>query len=301
MTRRAEVQKAVDAAAALEKAGKLDDALAAVSGVITKVARDDQGQLPTKRDVVEVRDAEMPAILAWAHLAEVKKDVTAAPDIAAAMFVRRKLADDKLTEELLWFGNVDGDQLKFMSGDADDKDEVRVRQAIGDAGNLGGEGRKLAWGYYKSLDVHFGVVRSAAEDTKKAGKGQTVLMDLAPDTLDAKGMAFDQTEKWKEPVECHLTDKLDSIDPITGKLSYKQACTYKTVTRHTVLKGTLAVPTPPWAKAKQTMTLVAHVDTGGPNWKLSAIQVLDFRFIKGGDANAQANILDMLGQGDDEP
>jgi hypothetical protein len=300
-SRRAEVQKAVDSAAALEKAGKLDDAIAAVTAVVTKVARDPEGQLPRKRDVIEVRDAEIPAILAWARLAEAKKDITAAPDIAAALFVRRKLSDDKLTEELLWFGDAVGDQLKFMSGDADDKDEVRVREAINDAPNLGAAGSQLAWGYYKSMDAHFGVVRSAAEDSKKANKGQTVLMDLAPDSFDAKALSFDQTEKWKEPVECHLTDKLDSIDPVTGKISYKQACTYKDVMRHTVLKGAFAVPPPAWAKPKQTMTLAAHVDVGGPKWKLSDVRVLDFRFLKAGDGNGTANILDMLGQGDEAP
>jgi hypothetical protein len=171
---------------------------------------------------------------------------------------------------------------------------------IEDAYRAPTDGRFAAWGYYKSLETRFGLVKSAAEDSTKVKKGGGVIMDIAPTKMDDKKIALVEDEEWNEPVSCTLSDKIDSIDPETGKVTYKEQCQYKSVKRHTELKGSLAAPPPDWAHAgsDEAFTIAGHVDAGGPKWVLSNVRVLDFRFIKGGDDNATMNILDQLGQGD---
>jgi hypothetical protein len=300
--RKAEVDKAIAAGDALAKAGKYDDAMTAVAAVITTIARDDAGQLPKKRDVLEVRDAELAAVFAWARYAEGKKDVSPAADIAAAMYVRRKTSDDKADEELLWFADAEAESLKFQNHSDKDPDEARVTKAMNDVQHLPEAGHSMAWGFYKSIESRFGYVKSAAEDSSKAKKGGGVLMDLAPTKIDDKSITLNETEEWNEPHDCVLTDKIDAIDPDTGKVTYKEQCQYKKVKRHTELRGTFAAPPPAWAlHSDDALTIAAHVDAVGPKWVLSNVRVLDFRFIKGGADNNTANILDMMGQGDDEP
>ncbi len=297
--RKAEVDKAIAAGDALAKAGKYDDAIAAVTAVITPIARDDRGQLPKQRELLEVRDAELGAVFAWSRYAEAKQDYAPVADIAAAMFVRRKTAE-KADEELLWFGEVEAKSLGFLAGSPDET--KRVQQAIEDAYRTKAAGHDLAWGYYKSLESHFGLVKTAVEDTQHAKKGGGVLMDLVPSKIDDKKLAFTEDEEWQEPYDCTLTDKIDAIDPDTGKVSYKETCKYRTVKRHSELKGTFASAPPSWARATgddaAAITIAGHVDAAGPKWVLSNVRVLDFRFIKGGDDNATENILDLMGQGD---
>jgi hypothetical protein len=295
--RKAEVDKAIAAGDALAQAGKLDDAIAAVAAVITPIARDDQGQLPKKRDVLEVRDAELAAVLAWSRYAEAKKDYAQAADVAAAIYLRRKTGTEE-EEELLWFGDAEEKALGFLMGS--EEDNKHIKQVIEDAYHAREQGHLAAWGYYKSLDTRFGLVKSAAEDTTKVKKGGGVIMDLTPTKMDDKKITLVEDEEWSEPTSCHLTDRIDAIDPETGKVTYKEQCQYRSVKRHTELKGTLAAAPPAWAHAggDDTLTIAGHVDAAGPKWVLSNVRVLDFRFIKGGDDNATMNILDQLGQGD---
>jgi hypothetical protein len=295
--RKADVDKAIAAGDALAQAGKYDDAIAAVAAVITPIARDTTGQLPKKRDVLEVRDAELGAVLAWSRYAEAKKDFSQAPDVAAAIYVRRKTGSEA-DEELLWFGAAEEKSLGFLMGSEDDN--KLIKQVIEDAYRAPQDGRFAAWGYYKSLDTRFGLVKSAAEDSTKVKKGGGVIMDITPTKMDEKKLTLVEDEEWNEPYGCTLSDKIDAIDPETGKVTYKEQCQYRSVKRHTELKGTLAAPPPDWAHAggDDTLTIAGHVDAGGPKWVLSNVRVLDFRFIKGGDDNATMNILDQLGTGD---
>jgi len=295
--RKAEVDKAIADADALAAVDRDDAAIAAVTKVITPVPRDEHGQLPKQREVLEVRDAELGAVLAWSRYAEAKKDVAQAPDIAAAIYVRRKLGS-RDAEQLLWFGAAEEKSLGFLMG-SDDQTK-QIKQVIEAAYHAPTDGHLAAWGYYKSLETRFGLVKSAAEDSTKVKKGGGVIMDVTPTKMDEKKLSLVEDEQWSEPHDCVLTDKIDSIDPETGKVTYKEQCQYTQVKRHTELKGTLAAPPPDWARAggDLAITIAGHVDAGGPKWVLSNVRVLDFRFIKGGDDNAQMNILDQLGQGD---
>ncbi len=300
--RRAEVQKAVNGAASLATAGKTDAAVAMLKTVITAVPRDEAGKLPTKRAVLEPRDAELDAVLAWARLAASSHDVYAIADLCAALYVRRKVSDDKLTEELLWFGDADGDQLKFMTSDDDDADEKRVRQAMSDALDLPQAGPALAMGFFRGAAAGLGVRHGAYEDISKGKQGEWVIFDLAPDAIDDKKIAFSESVSWSEPYDCRVTDKIDSIDPVSGKVTYVEQCKYREIKKHYELTASLAVAPAAWMKAKgTTVAVLGRVDRVGPKWTLSKAAVLDLRFLYSATGDADSNTpptLD-LGAGDE--
>ncbi len=288
--RRAEVTKALEAAAALEADKKLDEAIAALKAVITIVPADAKGALPEQRAFLEARDAEVPAILAWAKLAAAKKDVYAVPEIAAALYTRRKVTGDPEAEKLLWVIKAQASDVATMTVNRNDADEVRVGKLLYGVRDSERAGQELAWGYYFAADKQLGLKRARYEDSSHGKKGEWVIIDVPLSKLAGVNYKYSETNKYTVPINCVLTNRITGIDPVTGSVRYAEKCDFKEVTEKFEIKAALAAAPPAWAKPSADnadddpgigakVTLIALVEHGGPKWVLTKAQVADFRFL----------------------
>lgn len=275
------VDAAVAHAAELAKAGDRAGARAALQAVITTIAPDDRGRIdPKKRASLEPRDAEVPAIDAYVQLLVADHDYKAAIEAGALYWTRRK-AKDETTEMWYWLAaGADTPLGKLVSdsggGIAAEIDKVYDAAAHARGANpYAPEGAMLADQADKRL-FHEGLMWTVV-DVEKGKAGDYVMIQLSPTKVGGKSIDYAGTEQWREPKDCHKTNRIETWDG-NGDPIYAEECDYDYFDRKITLHADLAEPLPDWAKGRDTISIIGRIVKPGPAWKISGAVVPDLRY-----------------------
>lgn len=290
--RQREVDTGIKKAQELAQARNLPAARDALIAVLTGTSVDGNGKIKERPGILEIMDAELPALYELAKLARDAQDPSILPDITAALRPRRRLLDAS-SEMLLW--------CSYQAALAAAKEEGSVLRSYG-AGQVASIGRALgriddaveyllkkdgllmAQGFFYSLK-DYGLPRAEiwVKDSVKAGgfglfhlfPPPGVMVKVADDGVFLKIDVVEQLAK-----DCHETDKVDGFDPVSRRFTYRRECKLEPHRLKASLKAALKSPPAAWAKgASRDVWLFGKVDKQGDDWVLSEAQVVDFRFL----------------------
>lgn len=206
------VEAAVSKAESLTAAGKRGDARVVLEGVITHVPANDKGELPSKRKMIEVRDAELAAVFALARIVEAQGDIYQLASLGAELFVRRRVLDAE-TERKIWITAADPERvLGLAAGDTQDV-FAKIKELRACAHEASYDGQTLLGRYNDSLrdDIEVGLVTF---HKPRNTKGAWVLLSVKPSSVDANKVAFKRTDRWVEEYDCKKTNRIESYDPV---------------------------------------------------------------------------------------
>jgi hypothetical protein len=285
--RRAIAQAAVTKAVELAAAGQHAEAVAALQAVVTPVdapAVDHLGRMaPLKRDLLEVRDAELPAVIALAVLAVEQRMMHLLPDLRVAFLARRRVSSAEPAERIQWLANHCGahvrkSQGRFYGFGAGQKPEAHqaVEKVLGACGDAMDDGAKLAKGFFQTLPEH-GVTFVELGSKAAVPAGQWVILEVAPTKVTNKKLSYKKKDQWTEGYDCVPSDTIVGIHPVTGRFVYALRC--KTRVKQEVITLTAAlVEAATIAKAPgggfAPVWLLGKLKAAGPKWALTEASVV---------------------------
>jgi hypothetical protein len=284
--RKTEVDAAVKKAAELVAAKDRKGAREALLAVITPVPAEPNGRIkPKKRDVLEVRDAELPAVDAYVQLLIDDKDWQTAIEAGVMYWTRRHLKDDEEVERW-YFLAAKHDKLIGQFGTAPNTIGSDLRHKIyklwDESGKLRGagpfdpEGVRLLRNYNVRL-AHSGLT-STNVTIEKGKKGDWIQITwVNPTRRTDTSIEYTGTDAWRVPKACHQTGQVEGWDGI-GAPIYKEQCEYDEFSRKVSLNAKVRGTLPDWARARSPVTVVGKIVASGPAWKLVDAFVSDQRF-----------------------
>ena len=286
--RRAVVDQAVTEATKL-KAGEQDaEAMAALEAVITAVDAPETDHLgrmaPMKRDFLEVRDAELPAVTALGVLAAEQRMAERLPQLRVAFLARRRVSSSEASERIAWLAthcgeNVRKSQGRFYGFSVGQKGEATqaVEKVLDYAGRAQTDGASLANGFFSSLPEHgLTVVELGAKPDLVAG--QWVMLEVAPTKVTKNSVAYKKLDQWREAYDCGRSDEIDGIDPQTGRFHYKLECKTRAKSQLITLTARVADTSAlkkDGATGYPKVWVLGKVKSVGPKWVLTDARIIE--------------------------
>ena len=276
--RKKEVDAAIAKAEELSAANKHAEARAVLDAVITPIPPDETGKLPKQRAFLEPRDAELPALAAIGRVAIAQKDHARLVTLAADLWVRRRVLDVE-TERQWWITSTERTKVSNLAAGHTQDVAKQFAQLDACVQESTGGGEVLATAHLEGLREH-GIGSGSVSFHKPANtKGDLVLIELTPTKLDDKTLTFKKTDLWTEYYDCKTTTEVAAVDPLTGRVRFKENCKSRNKSQPLSLTATLVEPPPAWAaKPRTKLTLLAKVIKPGPAWDLKDARVIDTRF-----------------------
>jgi len=282
--RRAAVKAAVARAAGLSRAGKHDAARKALEAVITPVDLDqERGRIKRRPASLLVMDAELGALRALAELAARARTPRVLVDICTAYAGRRQVKD-AASERLIWFAWKVGRRFGGLGAGQKSGASRAVSLAADAAYRQTLAGGFLARGFFESMG-EYGLRQARPARRRSAKPGQWALFDLrsgagALVTVTADRVTFKINRSWRIPYDCRETNKIDGINPVTGKVIYRKRCKHRVEKTKVSLKARLAAAPEPWAKERfARVWLLGKVKKAGPRWVLTDASIADLRHL----------------------
>jgi hypothetical protein len=279
---KSEVIAGVAEANALIKANRLLEARARLEALIAAVPADDQGHVSSRpRDILELRDVEMPAVDAYVDLVATQKDFKALAEAARLFWTRRRVGDDHDLERWYYLAVKEPAFAKLVSssGNALQKRMAKITlqaMTIDDADNTSGnDGERMAGGFAMSLSKYGLAWTTITVD--KGKPGDWITMTVTPAKVTDKAITAAQTEDWRVPTRCWKTTTVLSVDG-AGNPWYEEQCEYLNKQRQITLEAKLAAPLPAWAKSRTSFPIIGKIAKSGPSWKLIEVVVPDLRY-----------------------
>ncbi|HUH06006.1 MAG TPA: hypothetical protein VML75_28645 [Kofleriaceae bacterium] len=275
------VAAAVERTKALEAAGKLAEARAEVSKVITAVPADDQGRILARdRAMLEPRDAELPAVEAWVRITAALKDRKALVEAGRLYWTRRKVKSEDI-ELWYWLAAVKSEVIARLV----DNFDVGIRRDIfklwdesarvRGAPPLEPEGMRTAAMYSNSL-IQYGLGWTVVT-VEKGKKGDWIMVSVTPVTVAGQTITHESTERWQTPKRCWDGRNVSWWDS-QGRPVYERECEYTHHARPIKFEAKLDGPLPAWAAGRTKLLVVGRIDKPGPTWKLVDAFVPDVRY-----------------------
>jgi len=289
-------QVEVDAALAEAKklvAGKsFDGARQVLSHVVSETPLDDNNDVPKRTAVLAPEDAELPAILALAPIAKQLHDRKLIVDITLSLLARRKVLDkdgalDKESERLVWLAAARGGAVHLVNdlnqGHAAGLMAEIDRKADGILANE--EGIAEARGFFKAWP-EYGLRVAELADPKSVKVGDYAVFPLLRtkftkiDTPNTETLSYksDSVRRWL--ANCTSSDRIDSVDPVTGKVGYATEC--EQMSKHTkvTLRAKFSVKMKSADNEKFTsFMLMGRVVKVGPDWVVDDAQFPGLAFM----------------------
>jgi hypothetical protein len=289
--RREQVADAVARAAKLRADHQLAEARACLEAVITPVVRDASGAIQLQRTPVEPIDAELPAVRQLAELAREQGDMHRVVEVAADLYVRRELQPSRDHELAIWLA-LDTQVVEFLQAQAGPFTPDQLPEIVRlyrDASAARSAGATSATTYRNRLG-EVGIRAVGFASTEKIAPGSWVLMDVPMHKrgtkLEGNAVAYDDVTEWEQPYDCVETSRIESIDPRTGKIHYRQQCKSKTMRHVVTLRASLGRPVPEWS-SDAPWTVLGRVKASGPSWVIDDLSLPDLRFYSGAASRAQ--------------
>jgi hypothetical protein len=280
--RLAVVSPVVEKAAKLRAANKLADARATIESVITPVTRDpSSGRIKLARQTVEPIDAELPAVYELIAIARAQNDMLRVVEAGADLYLRRKVEPARDRELTIWLAATQYDLVHGLGvlGGKDVDDLTKILRDTHAAKQAGAEAVTNYLGAIEDL----GFKRVLSDFEVKLAPDAWVMMTWRDRTSSAKVQNNKLTSSkkltWQIPYDCVVTNRIESINPVTGFVRYVEKCKYRTESRLVTVDATLAGALPTWASSTGDK-IIARSKRGGPNWVLEQLAVPDLRFLE---------------------
>ncbi|NVB80756.1 MAG: hypothetical protein HOV81_20335 [Kofleriaceae bacterium] len=279
--RLAVVSPVVEKAAKLRAANKLAEARALIETVITPVTRDpSSGRIKLARQTVEPIDAELPAVYELIAIARAQNDMLRVVEASADIYLRRKVEPARDRELTIWLAATQYDLIQGL-GVLGGKDVDDLAKILGDAHSAKQAGAEAVMNYLGAIE-DLGLKRVLSDFEAKLAPETWVMMTWRDRTSSAKVQNNKLTSSkkltWQIPYDCVVTNRIESINPVTGFVRYVEKCKYRTESRLVTIEATLAGALPAWASSKGDK-IIARSKHGGPNWVLDQFAVPDLRFV----------------------
>jgi hypothetical protein len=279
--RRAAVNKVIEEARALLRRGNHERAARALDGVIDRPPMTSDGKLASTRDLIEPIDAEVPAIIERAQLTKVTRDYASLHRLADALVNRRRVSEDKETERWMWLAFRSPRAFLNIGGaDQTPADAKFIKAMVLKTGKATTGGYLLSEGMlHRSGLKRYGIKRVQLHQHRSCDRGDWILASVPSRLIRARGKVFSVKLKSWRPVgvKCRDTNRIEAIDPVTGRVRYKQDCVYRRRPISFTLSATLR-------KARRKfpsswVQLVGKVVRRGPSWKLGQVVILGERML----------------------
>lgn len=288
--RQHEVTEAIQKSRTFAAAGKFGQAKETLFSVITASNMEaDRTMKAFRKEILRATDAEVPALKELELLARDAKDPFLLPEIGPAMIGRREVYD-RPSEEVIWFA-------AHVAGVFSNPAEAKLhRQLLRDI-EEGAKGRALAVESYLTWDK-LGLTRGFLlnPDSAKAGVFGVFSLLIHEDTtlnkvkVSKNGVSLDINIRGATLMSnCTETNKIDHIDPITGRVIYREACDFKKMKDKKVsLTAKLSAEPPDWAlgeisnpddKDHAGINVIGKVKQQGLNWVLTDARVVDLHYL----------------------
>ncbi|MGN6110267.1 MAG: hypothetical protein ACTHU0_34505 [Kofleriaceae bacterium] len=277
------VSPAVEKAAKLRAANKLADARATLETVITPVTRDpSSGRIKLARQTVEPIDAELPAVWELIAIARAQNDMLRVVEAAADLYLRRKVEPARDRELTIWLAATHYDYIHNF-GVLGGKDVDELTKIFRDTHAAKQAGAEAVANYLGTIE-DLGFKRVLSDSEAKLAPDAWVMMTWRDRTSTAKVQNNKLTSSkkltWQIPYNCVVTNRVDSINPVTGQVRYVEQCKYRTESRLVTIEATLAGALPSWASSTGDK-IIARSKHAGPSWVLDQFAVPDLRFLEG--------------------
>jgi hypothetical protein len=277
-TRIKEVDKTLKKAASLKREGFLTDARDVLIDGVTAVDRADDGTIPQNRDMLEVRDAELPILIELGGILEELKEFNTLFEVGAAMEGRRKVYDVE-EERLLWVASqknlaplAKGQKPEIADGLNYVADRVEKARSMG---------HMLSYGLWRKINGGMLKIMQPA-DPDSAEVDDHVIFAVTPDRVTDTNATYYKDGSFDIDRDCYETDRIDGIDYRTGRIYYRVLCSKQHVTVNIRVDVEFATPPEGWAK-RGPVYIVGRIASknrvNGVQWKIEDAAIPDTRYI----------------------
>lgn len=287
-----EVDQALAEASKLVSAKNLVAAREVLSHAVSETPLDQDKRVPKRTTVLAPEDVELPAIYALAPIAKQLHDRKLIVDITLSLLGRRRVLEkedglDKESERLVWLSASGRGAIHLLSdvgeGHAGSLFGELHRKANGILSRA--EGIKLARGFFKAWP-DYGIRVAEIADPKSVKVGDYAVFPLLRtknttiDTPSAELLSYtsDTTRRWL--ADCTQSDRIDSVDPVTGKVGYATECEQRTKRTKISLRAKFSVKMPSADNKKYvTFLMLGRVVKVGPDWVVDDAQFPGLSFM----------------------